>query len=360
MIQKKSSQQQTSCFNDESFVGFSDADGCLFASARVKRTKSNEPSFSSSLYFSFEQARFNEGNCLEIKKFLNCSGVTIYYRKRMLSSGKIKSYVGYKVNIGGAGYKVLDIYNRVPPVFPGRLKQYLAVQFVLTKIKRGNTRSIEDTSRTLTLLEWLSQGHPYSNLPKIREKMEFSSAITAEGNKRAAADIQGIEKKIQHHESNLLNNKIILSNDYLRGFHCGDGGLTVIYSVSKTGKVRFILTWTLTNISYLLLLACKNSIGKGIVRKLKTDSSFQYSLCGQKNFKNYVFPLFQHFKFPSLYKQKQWDIVSDAYRILENNQNLTSQQAWISFINLTYAIADTPKRKRSKKECIELWEKNKP
>jgi hypothetical protein len=340
--------------HDNFFNGLSDSDGSIYGSARLKLTVKQNPSFSSSFFFEIEQASYNEGNCLAVMNHIKAPQSAYMYRKRDANTGEKKDYVVVRVNLNGSGgKKVMKIYEQTPPSSPVRLKQYLIAKVVLTKLPRGKNKKKGTVACTLTLLDHLSSGHPSSNLGSIRQSLRLTSQETVEGARLAGIYLQEIEKQVQTWE-NELETRVILSHDYLQGFHSGDGYFAIIYQV-QNNRLRFIPTWGLSKNSKSLLIACKTPLKVGKVGPGNTNC-FQYVVSGRDDFRNQVVNRFKTSKLPSSYKQNQWDTVYKAFQLLETKQHLTSEKAWRDFIDLTYAVSDVPKRHHSKEFYYALWQ----
>jgi len=268
----------------------------------------------------------------------------------------MNDYVVYRVNLDGTGKNIMNIYNQTPPVSPDRLKQYLVAKVVLQKITRGKKRTAVNLACTLKLLEWLSS-KDNSSFDQMREKLNLQSDILALGNAEAEIYIHQIKEELLNVEYALQTKKIKLTDDYLRGFHCGDGSLMIVYQVNNN-RLRFIPTWTLTNNSKALLCACQNTLKVGNVKRLNLDKPYyQFVVNSVTDFENQVIGLFKNYQIPSNYKQKQWEKVYKAYQILKNKEHLISQQSWNDFIDFTYDISETNKRKYSKDFYYQMWVK---
>lgn len=342
--------------NDNFFNGLSDSDGSIYGAARLKLTAKQNLSFSSSFFFEIEQVSYNEGNSLAVMNYIEAPQSAYITRTRQSNTDEPKDYVVVRVNLGSsAGKKVMKSYEQTPPSSPVRLRQYLIANVVLTKLQRGKNQTKVNIACTLTLLDYLSLGRPNSNLQLIRQKLQLTSQETKDGSDFAQIYITEIEKQVQAWESQ-LENQVILTKDYLRGFHSGDGFVAIIYQV-QNDRLRFIPTWGLSNNSKSLLIACKNTLKVGQVGV--ANNCFQYIVSGRADFKDHVVNLFQTSKLPSAYKQQQWDTVYKAFQLLETKQHLTSERAWKDFINLTYAVSDKPKRRNPKDYYYSLWQQSK-
>jgi len=340
--------------NFEFFRGFSDADASIYGSASLKKTPNGLLSFSSSWFYEVEQASYNENNCRVIQELINPE-VQFLRRTRSANTQTENKYLCYRVNLAGTGKRIMSIYNQTPPGSPDRLKQYLVARVVLQEITRGKQRTAVDLACILSLLDWIST-KTTSNLSEIRQKLSLGSEIISKGNEQAAVYIDRIQREVSNFEVDLKNN-VKLTDDYLRGFHSGDGGLTITYQVTND-RLRFVPTWTLTNTSEALLIACRNTLKVGTVKRLSlTKPCYQFVVSGRKDFENKVIVLFKDFQLPSNYKQRQWNQVYVAWQILKEKKHLISQQDWNAFIDLTYDIAETSKRKYKKEFYYQLWSK---
>jgi hypothetical protein len=86
--------------SDNFFIGLSDSDGSIYGAARLKETKNQTPSFSSSFYFEIEQASYNEGNSLAVMNYTEALQSAYMTRIRQSNTKEPQDYVVVRVNLG--------------------------------------------------------------------------------------------------------------------------------------------------------------------------------------------------------------------------------------------------------------------
>jgi len=251
------------------------------------------------------------------------------------------------------GQKLLAIFEKNPPLAPGKFRDYLIFLKICSFKETREFEELNSISFSSKLKNfdrdkiglisciWLmyhnAQSFKYSAAEREMRAGEMNDKITqlnplqeelALGLDLGKSCLGLIEEKQKNHEITLENN-LKLHNDYMVGMFIGDGWFFIYIKIDPDKpKIKIVVALNIiqsTDCIQLLNAFQTTFDGKGaIVADSAKKAAYVYKLEGVKNCVQYVIPLFNQYKFSST-KQKQYDLFREVVLLLNEKKHLTPE-----------------------------------
>lgn len=262
------------------------------------------------------------------------------------------------------GKKVRLFFKNNKPIYPAHLYDYLLSEEVLA-LKDTNAHLTKQGLVTLVSLAY--KNHRNLITCTIKNPIDFwfghinpSPLELANGLKEADLALERVNKEVS-----LLKTKLptmTLTDDYIRGAHVGDGGLTVVLTwkpspTQKTDRLRCEPEWTISGENQAYCEAFVNTLGGNV--NSSGPNCRKFRLTGIEKCKR-IFPLFENTWLPD-YKALQFSKFKEAVNMLIAQKHFT-EEGIEALVDLVYDMSEKGTRQYTKAEYIawgKAWVKRK-
>jgi hypothetical protein len=328
--------------SDDMFLGAHDADGSFVISIDSYLRRNGSMPFNVRVSYDFCQS--NSKRDL-VEKMADKFGV-----KTSADEADTAFRVGSTTKEGG---EIRQFFLKNKPIYPGHLRDFLITEEILAL----KSRKVQCTKQGLITLIILAYNN-YHNFKTNKRKYTLDFWINSvnaspveliAGKSEAAQALARVEKEV-----NLLKTSLptkVLTKDYIRGAHVGDGGLTVAltWKPSKADRLRTEPEWTISGEDRSYCQAFVNTLGMGNIN-LSSPNCKKFRLTGIKNCIK-ALTIFDDTWLPA-YKTTQLAKFKEALRILEAKEHFT-EQGIITLVSLVCDMSEKGAREHSKEQYIE-------
>lgn len=334
-------------FSDDMIRGFFEADGYYYVTYIIKKkSNSSQRSISFHISYQLDQARHQKEHVEILCKQLGAN-ISQSHRVSGRNAGKTYSRMSCTPS-SQAGQELTRLFEINPPLITQKRKSFRVLQIVEQLQRKGQNKSRAEVVMGLALIQSISEEKRRKRIEILLNsltKYNITEEDLEKGMKNAENHISNIEAELESLYRSLPNQT--LSFDYMRGFHLGDGSLTMVY-IEGTNRLTMRPVWSITvhEKEKPLLLAFKNTINAGFIHRVN-GNALQYILQDRENFTGVLLRLIGDISTVFKYKHQQWERVYKATLLLNSGAQAT-EQGWCEVINLTYDVSVNHKRKKNR------------